>query len=1132
MVTPKAMLTLATADLPHVRGSAHGQGCLLPPRAACPPCVLARVNKRLAHTSTDKLRHDLAMPQSFSLRRLMFAAVQTTTLLGFAALMIGNLTLTLYFDQQRARTLEAVRVNARNLSTAYEQHIVRAIKNIDQALLFARAEFARDPAAFSLETIASRDYFPSDLALQIAMIGPDGMVRGSNLLNNDPVDLSDREHFRVHIDNTADELFISKPVLGRVSKLWTVQFTRKMLNPDGTFAGVIVASLNPYYLARLYDSIDIGRLGAVTLWGPDGIIRARGGMSADVVGRSIADPGMVKATLQKDAGLYEGPSVIDGIARIVSLRKVADYPLVLAVSFGRDEVLQDFEAAKKALQQIIILVDLALFAIMALGVLEKYRLNRTRDELDAKAQALSSTLANTHEGILMADANGDVVTINERALALLGLTDAIDLPVPFARLPVARWHASTLECLDALDAPQAQECVLETGQVIEIRTSTMPGGGFVKTLNDITQRKADQHALEDARDKAEAASRARTAFLATMSHEIRTPLGGIVSMVDLIGTTPLDATQRRYLNITRDSAEHLLQLINDILDVTKLDADQVTVENIRFDLHRQIRSTLDIVSAKALEKGLFIGCLMAPDVPRDILGDPGRLRQILLNLLGNAIKFTARGHVLLAVSRRRDVAAGDRLVVRVEDTGIGIAPEKVADLFRDFSQLDTSISRRFGGSGLGLAISRKLLTRMGGTIGVAGAPDGGSQFFFELPLNPVSEPEPLVRDPGAIAIASTNRIERELVCRQISPGFDNVEAFGSLEHACAWLRELQGEGRRILLVDTSLAPERGMTRFIQARNGGPAIAAYLLCTRQAQLASDRASEMAYTGIVRKPVFIDTFMANLAGQSASGEDLVASTQHSPLKDRLPGLDVLLAEDNTTNQFALRRILETMGARVTAVSNGREALDRATHHRFDIVLMDVMMPELDGLTATRAIRALPEPFDSVPIVALTANAFLEDRDAALASGMNGFATKPITGQRLLDAIEACQAMPGRPVASTPTQAGLAAISALDRSTLDQLREDLGAEHLETATDLFLRDVVKRADVLRKVGVDVATLRREAHALRGSAASFGFLRLAEAAAKLENAVRAQETDRFVALLALLLNEADQAPDHLKTD
>jgi CheY-like chemotaxis protein len=628
--------------------------------------------------------------------------------------------------------------------------------------------------------------------------------------------------------------------------------------------------------------------------------------------------------------------------------------------------------------------------------------------------------------------------------------------------------------------------------------------------------------LLEARDRAETASRARTAFLATMSHEIRTPVAGIVSMADLMGATPLDHMQRRYVEITRESAEHLLTLLSDVLDVTKLDADQVSLESIRFDLFRELRCALDILGTKAIEKNLVLGCAIAPDVPREITGDPSRLRQVLLNLIGNAIKFTERGHVLLSVRRLRD-GGDERLLISIEDTGIGIAHENLRSLFRDFSQIDSSISRRFGGTGLGLAISRKLIIRMGGSIGVRSELGQGSTFFFEVPLKDFTEPSALVRIPAAIAIVSPDSFERSLIAHQVSLAYSDVAAFTSYDEAQAWLKAAP-DSRRILLTELSLVPSQVVT-FADAE-----FDVYLLCARQDFLAYEHASELSCAGLVQKPIFLDDLRETLSRPINTVTPLAAVESLSPLAQKLNGLRVLLAEDNATNQFALRRMLENMGAQVTTAKDGCEALENARQQVFDVILMDVMMPELDGLAAARAIRAMGGSHQTTPIIALTASAFSEDREAAFAAGMNAFATKPITARGLLNSIDDClNHIPTEPSQELPASSSVHDMPALDRKFLDQMSEDLGPQYLAQALQVFLKDLKQRAEALRQEGEDAERLRKAAHAIKGSAASFGFKRLARMAEDLEVAARLGEVARFRELKDTLLQEAALAPEHM---
>ena len=1064
-------------------------------------------------------------PAPFSLRRLVAACLQTTTLLGSVAIVAGHLVLLVLFDHQRQQVLTQAAVQAANLNMVFEQHVMGALRTIDQMLLSAREAYARDPSSFSVEAVSRTEHFPKNLVLQLALVDADGRMTGSSLASTGAVDVSDRELFRVHRDTPRDEVLISQPVPGGTSQAWTIQFTRRLLDPQGRFAGVLVASMDTTYLSRISESIDIGSSGAVVLFGLDGIIRARGGASSLLPGQALGGPIMDRARAA-ETGVDTGPDLGDGLAQIVSFRRVPGAPLVVAVALGRKEVLAPFERSRETIQQITWLVDLAILVLMGIGIFESYRLRAMRQHVSATSQMLASTFALMHEGILLIDGEGRLVAMNELARHVLGLADGGFVPLmPYAQLPLAHREAGA--------GPQAiQHISLADGRTIEVKTSELPDGGLVKTLNDVTARIQARVALEDARDKAESATHARTAFLATMSHEIRTPLGGIISIVDLIAGTKLDPVQKRYAEITRDSATHLLQLIDDVLDVTKLDANHIDLEDIPFDLYRQIRNTLDIVSPRALAKGLSVGSVVAPDVPRDLLGDPGRLRQVLINLLGNAIKFTATGHVLLEVTRASD-DTGERLCMRVADTGIGIAPGDLKNLFTDFSQVDSTIARRFGGTGLGLSISRKLVTCMGGTIGVESRPGVGSVFHFEIPLRAVRAALPVVEGPAHLGLVMRDAFTRANVQRQFEGVFARVACFETFADARAWAaQDANGSPRRIVLVDAALAPQGGVAEMAETRH---AECVLLLACHEAHALEPATN--GYRGALYRPIFPDDLRACLDTPPPPLQ-VVADGAHPGRQDQMTGLRVLVAEDNATNQFALTRMLEGMGATVVSALNGREALAQVEAQAFDVILMDVMMPEMDGLAATRAIRASFGPDASIPIIALTASAFVEDREAAYAAGVSAFLTKPITSQMLLDIIEACRAgVPGQtmsghsmsgqvmPVQALPTKDDDAG-PALDRPLIEQLREDLGPEHMRAALDLFLSDLAKRGASLRLCDRSAITLRKEAHALKGSAASFGFRHIAQAAARLEDAARENEVEKFDILVARLLEAAARAP------
>ncbi|MEO8449615.1 MAG: PAS domain S-box protein [Gemmatimonadota bacterium] len=673
--------------------------------------------------------------------------------------------------------------------------------------------------------------------------------------------------------------------------------------------------------------------------------------------------------------------------------------------------------------------------------------------IEGIAARLHAILNATADGIIVTDKGGIVESSNPAAERVFGMGPGALVGRSLASLLPARgvtWLADKLPTLVGRSEPTELTARRDDGVLfqLEISVSSMEMAGgtcYIATVRDITQRRQAAEALaarnrdlelarfsmersaadlarsmkELAEEKlrAEAATRAKSSFLATMSHEIRTPMNGVIGMTALLLDTELSAEQREYALTVKNSAELLLAIINDILDFSKIEAGKLTFEPLPFDLRDTIEEVVDLLSAKAEEKGLRLGARFAPGTPRRLIGDAGRIRQILLNYASNALKFTEHGHVLIEVSCEGEENNAAIVRLAVSDSGVGIPLEYQTKLFERFSQADTSTTRKFGGTGLGLAISKQLAELMGGSVGLKSEPGQGSTFFATVRLPIDHSPDRratghALQNVRALC-ADNNPLQRLLVAELMTEWGMRVDGAGSAEQAITMARRASagGDPYRIGLIDHDLVGSASVTLGAElvAASAGARLDLVLLAPMGRSLTKD-GSAAGFSAVLPRPLrsatlgdaLVRLIQSNPGSAPTSAGEAVAArggagVDGAGAEDRSKR-PILLVDDNVVNQKVAVRMLERLGYRVDTASNGREALELWARVPYDLIFMDCQMPVMDGYEATTEIRRLEERATRIPVVAFTANAMKGDRDRCLEAGMDDYLTKPIRLEEL--------------------------------------------------------------------------------------------------------------------------------------
>jgi PAS domain S-box-containing protein len=913
--------------------------------------------------------------------------------------------------------------------------------------------------------------------------------------------ISDLDHFKAQRDGIADELYIAPLFRSKATGKWISSVSMRLNNPDGSFAGIVAGTLDFSYFARIYRMVQLGPNTSVSLMRADGTVLTREPFLESAVRQSYAQTSLYDSRLkQSDFGVFESKSPLDGKARIIAYKTVPGLPLIMLVAADREELLAQWNRRVR-----ISAIPISL--LIAMVIFGTFTLSRRSGQLLEKTRLLEATLDNMHQGMIVVDKTDRIAICNRKAMRLLDLPEELMASRPLSKDVIA-YQTQQGEFTDTTEKIKARlqprlfgesyhvyERERTNGTILQVRTVPFQDGGVIRTYTDITSRKLLERELKDreeryrlladnstdmifrldfnfvrqyvspacqeilgyspeemvgqtplnmihpddadrvgmtykavadglertsvtnrirhrdgrwiwveaelrlvrdsenhrpvgilgalrnvsarkmleaeaaaATQQAENAAKAQAQFLATMSHELRTPLNSIVGFADIVlDRLDLNPEVRRQIGLIQTASDSLLTVVNDILDFSKIEEGKMELTSVDFDFAKLIEDSVSIVRAAAVAKQLDLRISIDESISRFLVGDEHRLRQVLLNLLNNAIKFTRKGHIFLAVHRLDETESANTLRFDVSDTGIGISQDKFGILFQRFSQVDGTSGREFGGSGLGLVISKRLVEAMGGQIAVTSVLGNGSTFWFTLAL-------PVGQNPAADA---------------------------------------------------------------------------------------------------------------------------SSQSQPSAVVTPAR-LLLVEDVDINREIAISTLEHLGYTVDAATDGFYAVSYLEAKEYDLVLMDIQMPLMDGITATRRIRALSEPKGSIPIIAMTANVLPTQVEAFREAGMNGHVGKPFKRNELIAVIERCLR---RSIASETLSTNLAETARpTDSKALETLTSLLGHAKIEELLGKLsqqLQEFIQRLSTNSDGSIDLG---REAHNLVSSAGMLGFASVSDQCARLE--------------------------------
>ncbi len=754
-------------------------------------------------------------------------------------------------------------------------------------------------------------------------------------------------------------------------------------------------------------------------------------------------------------------------------------------------------------------------------------------------------------GIFQADAEGRLTYVNDRWCQIAGMSAAEAQGLGWQRAlhPSDRprvqqaWHQavgghSPFELRFRFLRPDGTE-IWVMGSAVTTHDGQGRCAGHLGTVTDVTESVQQSQALERAKSEAETAARAKSLFLANMSHEIRTPLNAVIGMTTLLLDTPMSDDQRDFARTIRASGENLLEIINDILDYSKADVGKLEIEHRPFDLRRCIEESLDLVTPRAMEKGLNLAYLIEEGTSESLVGDATRLRQVLVNLLSNAVKFTHQGEVFVAVDGEPVGEDVYRLHVAVKDSGIGIAAEHLPRLFQSFTQVDASTTRKYGGTGLGLAISKRLAELMGGTVHAESEPGQGSTFHVEVLVRTapqVPTADFLQRNAPALVdkrllIVDDNLTNRRILTQLALRWGMRPSTLPSALEALDRIRH--GEVYDVAVLDMSMPEIDGMDLAgeIQRRRSPSELPIVLLTSLGHRPSMANHQGVTLAACLSKPIKASLLFETLVAATQGRSTDAAAPPPDPVRAPAPrqSIKVLVAEDNALNQRVALQLLRHLGYDADLAANGLEVLKAVELRSYDVILMDIQMPEMDGVQAANAIVARRGPAGRPRIVAMTANAMPGDREAYLAAGMDGYVAKPIQVDELAAALGHAGAIARQAAAPAPWRDEV-----LDHGRLEHLRtmqDDSQPTLVRELIDMFLEDsglqLRRLIDALHSR--DAATLRALAHRFLSMTQNIGARRMSDLCQEIEHLAKLDQLDSAQRLLHQLGHEHERVHEAL---